>query len=108
MNKNHPPAQGVRLMVAPGVRCSGYTDAYGDVHADLPLVRAFGIRDLAQVVEHRISHVYDSVGHYVRFNNGGYLSYMRDTQGKVIEFYINGLDAVLSAEGDITVWPPET
>jgi hypothetical protein len=91
-------------MMAPGVRCSTVTDANGQVHTELPPIRAFGVRDIGQVVEHRITCVYDSVGHYIRFANGGYLNYMADRRGNVIEFFLAGLEAVMSADGDITVW----
>lgn len=91
------------LMMAPGVRCQQVTDADGEVRNQLPPVRAFGIRDIGQVVEHRITRVYDSVGHHIRFANGGYLTYMADTHGHVVEFFLAGLDAVMSAEGDVSV-----
>jgi hypothetical protein len=100
--------RGFTLTMAPGVRLSGFTAPDGDVHAELPCIRSVGIRDLTQVIEHRISYAFESVGHYVRFTNGGWLRYIFNGQGDVIEFYIIGLDAVLSAEGEVIVRQPQS
>jgi hypothetical protein len=100
-------ARGVTLMVAPGIQYATHTAPDGDIHAELPYIRSVGIRDLAEVIDHRINHVYDSIGHYVRFSNGGWLRYMFDTRGNMVEFYMIGLDGLMSAEGDISVWQPQ-
>jgi hypothetical protein len=59
--------------MAPGIRHSAFTTPDGDIHSEFPCIRSVGIRDLAQVVDHRINRVFDSVGHYIRFSNGGWL-----------------------------------
>ncbi len=92
--------------MAPGIRYSAYTAPDGDIHSEFPHIRSVGIRDLTQVVDHRINQVFDSVGHYVRFSNGGWLRYMFDRRGNMVEFYMIGLDGIMSVEGDITVWQP--
>lgn len=105
MTQHKPVDPSATLFITPGSQCTGHVDGDGFAHAETPFVRSVGIGDLSQVVEHHINHIYGSVSHHVRFADGGHLNYIADSQGHVTEFFITGLDAVMMANGDITVWP---
>lgn len=76
-------------------------DAAGHVIRDgLPNVRTIGIADLAEVAEHRITRIFDSVAHHICFHGGGELYYVFNRRGQVVELRSHALQVAISDTGD--------
>ncbi len=67
---------------------------------ELPRLHTVGIADLAQVVDHRINAIMDSIAHYVRFRSGGELYYVFNGRGQLVELSAKALRFTISAKGD--------
>lgn len=76
-------------------------DAAGRIIRDgLPNISAIGVADLAEVVEHRITRIFDSIAHHVRFHGGGELYYVFNRRGQVVELRSRALQLAISDTGD--------
>lgn len=67
-------------------------------------INTVGIRDIADVVEHRINTIVGSRLHLVRFVNGGLLTYAYNDAGELIELVSNNLVAEISIENEIVYY----
>ena len=63
-------------------------------------VNAVGIRDIAQVVEHRVNTILGSRSHFLRFCNGGCLQFAYNDAGQLIELSAEGLTLTIKANGE--------
>lgn len=63
-------------------------------------VKAVGIRDIAQVVEHRINTILGSRSHFLRFGNGGCLQFAYNDAGQLIELSAEGLTLTIKANSE--------
>ena len=63
-------------------------------------VNAVGIRDIAQVVEHRVNTILGSRSHFLRFGNGGCLQFAYNNAGQLIELSAEGLSLTIKANGE--------
>ena len=76
----------------------------GSFDYTLPEINTVGIRDIADVVEHRINTIVGSHLHMVRFVNGGLLTYAYNDAGELIELVSNNLAADVSVENEIVYY----
>jgi hypothetical protein len=70
------------------------------VCAGLPNPSTIGVADLTEVAEHRITRIFDSIAHHVRFDNGGELYYVFNRRGQIVELRSHALQVAISAAGD--------
>jgi hypothetical protein len=67
-------------------------------------INSVGIRDIADVVEHRINTIVGSRLHMVRFVNGGTLTYAYNEAGELIELSSSSLAANISVENEVVYY----
>jgi len=67
-------------------------------------INTVGIRDIADVVEHRINTIVGSRLHMVRFVNGGVLTYAYNDASELIELASSNLAADISVENEIVYY----
>jgi hypothetical protein len=70
----------------------------------LPEINTVGIRDIADVVEHRINTIVGSRLHMVRFVNGGTLTYAYNDAGDLVELTSSNLVAEISIDNEIVYY----
>jgi LysM repeat protein len=73
----------------------------GSLDYSLNEINSVDIRDITDVVEHRINTIVGSRLHMVRFMNGGLLTYAYNNAGQLIELTSSGLSAEMSTNNDI-------
>jgi hypothetical protein len=67
-------------------------------------INTIGIRDIADVLEHRINSIVGSHLHMVRFVNGGLLTYAYNDAGELIELASSNLAADISIDNNIVYY----
>ncbi len=76
-----------------------------NVRIERSRVRNVGIAKLAEVVDHRIAAIVDSVSHYVRFCNGGEIYYVFNGRGEIVELSGLAVFVNISPQGDYLFGP---
>jgi len=67
-------------------------------------IRSVGIRDIADVLEHRINTIVGSRLHLVRFVNGGTLTYAYNNAGQLIELCSSGVGIEISKNNEVVCY----
>jgi hypothetical protein len=68
----------------------------------LDQIQSVGIRNITDVVEHRINTIVGTRSHMVRFVNGGVLTYAYNDAGLLIELCATNLMTIISANNEVT------
>jgi hypothetical protein len=84
-------------------------DGHGPCQICLDEIRAVGVEDLAQIVEHRIDRLPGRTVHWLRFVGGGELRYAVDGRGQVVTLCATGIRGSVSPGRILTfgAWRPE-
>lgn len=73
----------------------------GSIEYDIAEINSVGIRDLADVLEHRVNTIVGSRLHRVLFVNGGVLTYAYNGAGQLIELTSSDVVAEISKNNEI-------
>lgn len=73
----------------------------GEMEMELRSIKAVGITNLGDVIEHRITTIVGSRSHLVRFSNGGELQYAYNSLGQLIELTSRDLFIYISENHEI-------
>ena len=79
-------------------------DQDGSFNYSIAEINTVGIKDIADVVEHRINTIVGSRLHMVRFVNGGILTYAYNEAGELIELASSNLAAEISINNEIVYY----
>jgi hypothetical protein len=98
--QNKTPYQSILVQPAGGLPVTRSPD--GDAILKLDQIQSVGIRDITDVVEHRINTIVGTRSHRVRFCNGGVLTYAYNDAGQLIELCATNLMTIISANNEVT------
>jgi hypothetical protein len=73
-------------------------DTEGNIEFDRTRIRSVGVGNLAEVVNHRIVAIADSISHYVRFHNGGELYYVFNARGQLVDLTAKKVRITVAAD----------
>jgi len=76
----------------------------GSVEYETGKIKTVGIRNITEVLEHRINTIFDSRSHMVRFVNGGVLKYAYNGSGELIELSASNVAVVISEDGEFSFY----
>jgi hypothetical protein len=79
----------------------------GDTVMELRSIKSVGIANLGDVAEHRITTVFGSRSHLVRFTNSGELQYAYNGDGQLIDLTARNLLVYVSKANEISFGIPE-
>jgi hypothetical protein len=74
----------------------------GNYEFQLDQIQSVGIRNIADVVEHRINTIVGTRSHMVRFYNGGVLTYAYNDAGQLIELCATKLMMIVSKDNEVS------
>ena len=63
------------------------------VNLHIESIKSIGVENLVDVEVHKINRVFNSVSHYIKFHGGGEVTFAYDSQGQILEFTGNHIDA---------------
>jgi hypothetical protein len=98
--QNKTPYQSILVQPVGGLPVTHTPD--GDAVLQLDKIQSVGIRDITDVVEHRINTIVGTRSHMVRFFNGGVLTYAYNDSGQLIELCANNLMLIISENSEVT------
>ena len=74
----------------------------GNSVLQLDQIKSVGIRNISDVVEHRINTIVGTRSHMVRFVNGGLLTYAYNDAGQLIELCATHLMTIISKNNEVS------
>lgn len=82
-----------------------YTLKDGNISAQLPVIKAIGIKHVAEVASHAINTIVGSRSHVIHFINGGLLRFAYN-EGHLFDLYAENLHHQLSVDNELLFYLP--
>jgi hypothetical protein len=93
-----------QIIPVAGSGASFIRNADGSLEYFTAEIRTVGIKDIMDVVEHRINTIVGSRLHMVRFVNGGVLTYAYNDAGVLIELASSDLSVDISTNNEVVYY----
>lgn len=75
---------------------------------NLEQIQSVGVENLMHVESHTINSLFGSTSHYIRFCNGGEVTYAHNSEGKLLELIGKNVSILISKDNRVTFttrWP---